>query len=154
MKPSLADIRARLQHNPALAALNPHLAAPGLVPGAFPPGAGKIPPYGKTRRIRQSPHPKTKPEREMNSILSAMKEKGEIVSFTFEGVTLLVGDGLRYTPDFIITMPDGRVVCIEVKGQWINRHAGVQMFQAARGAWKNFKFELWQLSDGKWNQLV
>lgn len=50
--------------------------------------------------------------------LEAAKIAQEIVWYTFEGVTLKLADGCRYTPDFAVLRADGQLECHEVKGYW------------------------------------
>jgi hypothetical protein len=50
--------------------------------------------------------------------LSKQTLAGEIVRWTFESVTLKLGDNCRYTPDFYVLMSDGSVTFYEVKGFW------------------------------------
>lgn len=43
---------------------------------------------------------------------------GEIAWFKFEGMTFKLAEGCRYTPDFIVMLPDGTLEAHEVKGFW------------------------------------
>lgn len=50
--------------------------------------------------------------------LEAAKNAQEIVWYAFEGVTLKLADGCRYTPDFAVLRADGLMEMHEVKGYW------------------------------------
>lgn len=52
-------------------------------------------------------------------LLDELKASGEIVWWAFEGITLKLCEGSRYTPDFFVMRPDGTLECHEVKGRWI-----------------------------------
>lgn len=50
--------------------------------------------------------------------LEAARNAQEIVWYAFEGVTLKLADGCRYTPDFAVLRADGVMEMHEVKGYW------------------------------------
>ena len=50
--------------------------------------------------------------------LEALLHAGEILWYRFEGVTLKLADGCRYTPDFVLMNREGWIECHEVKGYW------------------------------------
>ena len=50
--------------------------------------------------------------------LEALLHAGEILWYRFEGVTLKLADGCRYTPDFVLMNREGWIECHEVKGHW------------------------------------
>lgn len=49
------------------------------------------------------------------TVLAAQKLSGFIQDFWYEGITLKLADGCRYTPDFLILREDGILECVEVK---------------------------------------
>lgn len=51
--------------------------------------------------------------------LEAARNAQEIVWYAFEGVTLKLADGCRYTPDFAVLRADGVMEMHEVKSYWI-----------------------------------
>ena len=50
--------------------------------------------------------------------LEARKNAKELLWYAFEGVTLKLADGCRYTPDFAVLMADVTIEMHEVKGYW------------------------------------
>lgn len=50
------------------------------------------------------------------AILTERKNKGEIADFWFEQFTFKLADDTRYTPDFVVMLPDGVLEVHEVKG--------------------------------------
>lgn len=50
--------------------------------------------------------------------LELHKRTGEVLWYAFEGVTLKLADGCRYTPDFAVMLADGVIEMHEVKGYW------------------------------------
>lgn len=50
------------------------------------------------------------------SSLEARRLAGEILSWQFETVTLAIGGGVRYTPDFMVMTSDREIQFHEVKG--------------------------------------
>jgi hypothetical protein len=50
--------------------------------------------------------------------LDARQASREILCYWFEAMTFRLADGCRYTPDFVVQMPDGMIEIHEVKGHW------------------------------------
>ncbi len=50
--------------------------------------------------------------------LEGLKVLGTIQWFAFEGMSLRLAEGSRYTPDFVVMMASGVIECHEVKGFW------------------------------------
>ena len=50
--------------------------------------------------------------------LEAARNAQAIVWYQFEGITLKLADGCRYTPDFAVLRADGVMEMHEVKGYW------------------------------------
>ncbi len=110
-------------------------------------------------------HGMNKTESEFAMILEAMKRKGEILRYEFEGVTLRFA-GVRYTPDFVVfghiddpaaaNFGAPFVKLIEVKGPWIkgNRERAVERFRHAKTFWPEFTFELHQKTRNGWRQII
>jgi hypothetical protein len=112
-----------------------------------------------------------KTETEFAMILEAMKRKGEILRYEFEGITLRFA-GVRYTPDFVVLeakitelgadlMPVKgnaflRIKFIEVKGPFIkgNRERAVERFRHAKTYWPEFTFEMHQKTKEGWKQII
>ncbi len=59
---------------------------------------------------------KSKAEARYADILDNQKRRNIIRDWSYEGVTLKLADGVRYTPDFLVTENDGRMTLIEIKG--------------------------------------
>ena len=59
-----------------------------------------------------------KTEVEYNAHLEHRIRAGEILWFTFEGITLKLADGCRYTVDFNVMAANGQLEMHEVKGFW------------------------------------
>ena len=85
--------------------------------------------------------------------LDLLRRAGEITWFCFEGVTLKLADGCRFTPDFAVQLPDETVEIHEVKGFWrddakIKLKVAVEMYpifrfvvvKRVRGAWVEERF--------------
>lgn len=48
--------------------------------------------------------------------LEVSKREGGIIGYWFEGITLKLADGLRYTPDFLVMKSNSELELHEVKG--------------------------------------
>ncbi len=101
-------------------------------------------------------------ETEFAMILEAMKRKGEILRYEYEGMTLRWFD-MRYTPDFVVIYPkeitkfysEPTIKFIEVKGAHIHySQQAMARFKGARGFWPEFTFELHQKTKDGWKQLI
>src|SRR5690554_6901726 len=64
----------------------------------------------------KGPKFKSKAEARYAQILEAQVRCGQIRSWRYEAVTLVLADGVRYTPDFLLHENDGRMTLVEVKG--------------------------------------
>jgi hypothetical protein len=113
-----------------------------------------------------------KTESEFSLRLEAMKRKDEIKRWEFEGITLRWGDGMRYTPDFVVftnvmqmlrqmellkpdqfpTVEWKGIKLIEVKGAHIWDRDTVR-FKGAAAYWPEFAFEMWQKKAGEWKRI-
>ncbi len=102
-----------------------------------------------------------KTEAEYAMILEAMKRRGEILRWEFEGMTLRWFD-MRYTPDFVVfrdvnLYPVGTdwMYFVEVKGAHIHyAQQAMARFKGARGFWPEFTFELHQKTKEGWRQIL
>lgn len=72
-----------------------HVGAPALVP----------------RKLYAS-----KAEERYAAILQSQQRAGQIRGWRYEGLTLKLADGVRYTPDFLVVENDGAMTLLEVKG--------------------------------------
>jgi len=50
--------------------------------------------------------------------LEERKRTGEVVWFSFEGLTLRLAPRTSYTPDFVVMLASGEIELHETKGQW------------------------------------
>jgi len=107
---------------------------------------------GKLRNVRT--RKMNRVEREFSFVLDARKKRGELLAFCFEGVRLLWGGGMTYTPDFSAQRPDGKIELIEVKGAHI-RDRDIVRFKGCRNEWQRwFTFEFHQRRDHTWHRLL
>jgi len=98
-----------------------------------------------------------KTEAEFAVYLEALKRKGEILRYEFEGITLRWAD-MRYTPDFVVFKPlteydrvSTETVLIEVKGAHI-WDRDIVRFKGARACWPEFAFEMHQKMKDGWKR--
>jgi hypothetical protein len=131
-------------------AANPEPSATMTLPADKNPVAVK--PGGKKRGSMN------KTEREFSFILEAMKRRGEILRYEYEGITLNFA-GVRYTPDFVVFPPaiavSGQVKFIEVKGAFTKGkfERAIERFRHAKTYWPQFVFEMWQ-KKGDWKRIL
>ncbi len=100
-------------------------------------------------------HSMTTPEREMASQLEMMRRNNEIESWKFEGMTLKLAGGCRFTPDFfvvVLSLPL-RIRFIETKGPFIREDAMIK-FKVAREQNGWAEWQLHQRSKNGWTQLI
>jgi len=84
-------------------------------------------------RIRHTPGKMNRLEAEYAAMLDADWKAGRIVRFYFERVTLKLADDTRYTPDFMVVLPDGVIRLDEVKGfleddAWVKFKVAADLF--------------------------
>jgi len=101
-----------------------------------------------------------KTEAEYALILEAMKRRGEIIRYEYEGITLRWAD-MKYTPDFLVFWDEDvrerdvlipRTKFIEVKGGHI-WDRDIVRFKGARAYWPEFQFEMHQKKQGEWKRI-
>jgi hypothetical protein len=51
-------------------------------------------------------------------VLDRQMATGVITSIAYEGLTVRLANGHRYTPDWVCLASDGKTICIEVKGTY------------------------------------
>ncbi|MCR4302440.1 MAG: DUF1064 domain-containing protein [Sulfuricaulis sp.] len=59
---------------------------------------------------------KSKAEARYAQILESQQRAGQIRSWRYEAMTLVLAEGVRYTPDFLVVENTSRMTLIEVKG--------------------------------------
>ncbi len=144
-------------------ALNPHLSDSATVNPKPKENESTVNVATKRRSVMN------KTEAGYSLILEAMKRKGEILRYEFEGVTLRFAN-VKYTPDFVVFgiidpyKPDGGwhnptpapLKFIEVKGPFIkgNRERAVERFRHAKTYWPEFTFEMHQKTKEGWKQII
>ena len=81
-------------------------------------------------------------ERKYADLLKTLVRDGQIVRWWHESMTLVVnsveGDKRRYTPDFLLEFPDGKLRIVEVKG--FAREDSILKFEVAAAVWPCFEF--------------
>ncbi len=136
-------------------AANPHLSCANGAPAIKNTVQGNV----DVRNVRRGRLNKT--ESEFAMILEAMKRKGEILRYEFEGITLRFA-GVKYTPDFVVfdwikeTNNYKELRLIEVKGPFIkgNRERAVERFRHAKTYWPEFTFEMHQKTKNGWRKIL
>lgn len=78
---------------------------------SLPRARGKPPTPRAAGRMNQT-------EQRYASELERRRLVGMVAWWEFERVTFLLADDLRYTPDFMVQLPDGVLEFHEVKGFW------------------------------------
>ncbi len=87
----------------------------------------------------------------MSMILETLRRNNEIESWKFEGVTLKLADGCRFTPDFFVVL-GRRVRFVETKGPFIREDSMIK-FKIAREQNQWAEWQLHQLNKNGWTQL-
>lgn len=64
------------------------------------------------------PRYKSKLEYEYSLYLTALKSRGEILWWRYEGISIKLADGAKYTPDFAVVNSAGELEFHETKGHW------------------------------------
>lgn len=68
---------------------------------------------------RLKPGEMNRTEQAYSLLLAERQANGEVAWWAFEGVTLKLAEGSRYTPDFFVMLVDGTLECHEVKSRWL-----------------------------------
>jgi hypothetical protein len=107
--------------------------------------------YGRNSQITLSNGMNKLENRYASEILSPSILSEEITSWKFQSLKLKLAHRTFYTPDFILTLPDGHIEIHEVKGHWED-DARVKIKVAAQ-MFPEFVFTAvrWDKSDG-WRQ--
>lgn len=67
---------------------------------------------------RMKPGVMNKTETAYELELKAQQERGEILWYRFEGITLKLAKDTRFTPDFFVMLHNGEMECHECKSIW------------------------------------
>ena len=70
------------------------------------------------RGQRRAPGTMNKTEAAYGAHLEDRESRGEVLWYRFEGLTFKLAPDCRYTPDFLVMLPDGLMECHECKGFW------------------------------------
>lgn len=82
----------------------------------------------RARGRRRTPGQMNAVEEKYNAFLAEQHRLGVIAWYAFEPVTFKLAADTRYTPDFLVMMPDGSLECREVKGGKKNKRTGARTF--------------------------
>lgn len=94
------------------------------------------------------PRFKSKGERAYADRLTSLQRAGDIKRWRYEAITLVLADGVRYTPDFFVELWDGSTRFDEVKGKHTWERAMVKL-KAAATWFPNFQFNLVRIIGGR-----
>jgi hypothetical protein len=126
---------------PSVRAANPQLF-PQAVPAPPAPSTHARTSRRASGRTEVAPY-KSKAESSYALVLEARRLAGEITGWSYETVTLVIGDdGKRkahYTPDFVVLHNDGRIQFVEVKGAYAREASRVRY----RVAVERYQWALW-----------
>lgn len=94
--------------------------------------------------------------------LADLKAAGEIIDWQYEPITFNLSSGsivegrkvraVKYTPDFVLWLPDGRRRCIEIKGKW-RQTKDINRFKIAKDKFRNEEFWMLKWTNGSWERL-
>lgn len=93
-----------------------------------------------------------KTEAAFGLILEAQKRRGEVLKYSFQSVTLRLGDDCRYTPDFMVERVGQKPELIEIKGGFVRDDALVK-YKVAKEMHDWADFSMWQKFKGEWRRL-
>lgn len=94
---------------------------------------------GNLRRLKSAPY-KSSLEADYAALLAARQMAGDVIVWRYESVTLAIGNGCRYTPDFMVVRNDGVIEMVEVKGR--PREDGMIKLKVASKAFPEFRWLL------------
>lgn len=78
---------------------------------------------------------------------------GAVQAFAFEGLTVRLAKRTRYTPDFLVVLPDGRLELHEIKGGHIWDDSKVK-FKVAREMYPWFVWRMLQWKHAAWVEIL
>lgn len=88
--------------------------------------------FAKARvRQRHTPGEMNKAEAAYAGHLDLLKKADEVAEWWFERLTFKLANDLRYTPDFVVQLPDGEVQVHEVKGCTVKTRGDGTRYPAA-----------------------
>ncbi|MBP7564312.1 MAG: DUF1064 domain-containing protein [Candidatus Cloacimonetes bacterium] len=93
-----------------------------------------------------------KTEIRMKKMLDSLKITGSIKEFSYEDITFKLAEKMRYTPDFRVIYPDGKIKFIEVKGGYITERGDLK-FKFAMDKYPEYIWEMWQWKDNRWKVI-
>lgn len=97
--------------------------------------------------LRMGREAKTRAELAVEALLLKHQAAGGIRSVEFEGVTLKIGAGVRYTPDFACIYHNGQFLFVEAKGTKSWEDALVK-YKVAVGKYRNCRFQFYRVEKG------
>lgn len=114
-------------------------------------------PVEPAKPVTRVPKGPNKTEARYGLVLEARKRIGEISGYEFGAVTLKLADDVRYTPDFLVVLPDlsgsnmsgPRIELHEVKG-FMREDARIKLRVAAK-QFPFFTFRLCRIIQGSWS---
>lgn len=95
-----------------------------------PGGFSRFDPVNKAK-AKQRDGVLNKVEKERAQVLEGLRLAGKIQGFLTQAITFQLGNRATYRPDFVVVMPDGLVVCEEIKGE-----RGWKLDNSGRIKWK------------------
>jgi hypothetical protein len=90
----------------------------------------------------------TKVEARYGMLLEARKAAGEVLWYTFEGITLKLADDTRYTPDWVVLVANSDVELHENKGGFRREDSWIKLKVAAAQFPFIFRLCTWTKDDG------
>lgn len=106
----------------------------------------------KEGRFKNQSSGMNKTETRMNNLLRSLKTANQIKDFSYEDITFRLAEKMRYTPDFRIIYPDGKIKFIEVKGGFITERGDLK-FKFAMEKYPEYIWEMWQWKDNTWKVI-
>lgn len=129
-------------------ALVQDLVARGRLPSAAlsgRPAAKASTPVAELPKLRRG----RAPNKTETRWLQRLAADPSVLSATYEGVTLRLADGVRYTPDVFVVYRDGSLGLDEVKGAYVRPDALVKL-RIAVSQYPAFRWRLAMWRRGEW----
>lgn len=104
-------------------------------------------------RARTKSGEMNKTERLYADHLDDYRLRGVIVAYWFQAVTLKLGFDTRYTPDFLIQMPDGSLELHDTKG-WDTEPAAAVKERVSSSMFPLFVFKEVRQYGGDWKEKI